>query len=196
MYRGICRTQPNRCLSSCRHVTLASASPCVAIGDHLCCNSGASLVPCVCRTVNLCRTISPAASPALEGQAVHWESASQRRRVRLISQHLESPNGTSYIHRYTLIQVFSKFGKISKMDYLFHKTGPLKGKPRGYAFVEYVNHAVCPFPLSVVPRTGAYPPGFSSPPADVPDPTLVRRGIARSPGARSVSDEPHLPFAC
>ncbi|KAG8882700.1 hypothetical protein FRB97_007840 [Tulasnella sp. 331] len=28
-------------------------------------------------------------------------------------------------------------GKISKLDFLFHKTGPQKGKPRGYAFVEY-----------------------------------------------------------
>lgn len=33
--------------------------------------------------------------------------------------------------------MFSKFGKISKLDYLFYKTGPLKGKPRGYAFVEF-----------------------------------------------------------
>ena len=30
------------------------------------------------------------------------------------------------------------------MDYLFHKTGPLKGKPRGYAFVEYTNKEVSP----------------------------------------------------
>jgi RNA recognition motif-containing protein len=44
--------------------------------------------------------------------------------------------------RYSLIQVFSKFGKISKLDYLFHKTGPAKGKPRGYAFVEYATHEV------------------------------------------------------
>ncbi|KAL1941609.1 hypothetical protein VTO73DRAFT_7048 [Trametes versicolor] len=28
---------------------------------------------------------------------------------------------------------------VSKLDYLFHKAGPLKGKPRGYAFVEYSN---------------------------------------------------------
>ncbi|KAG7566861.1 hypothetical protein FFLO_01362 [Filobasidium floriforme] len=43
------------------------------------------------------------------------------------------------VDEYTLIQVFSKCGKVAKMDYLFHKTGPLKGKPRGYAFVEYTN---------------------------------------------------------
>jgi hypothetical protein len=44
--------------------------------------------------------------------------------------------------RYSLIQIFSKFGKVSKLDFLFHKTGPLKGKPRGYAFVQYANQEV------------------------------------------------------
>ncbi|RYZ85317.1 MAG: hypothetical protein EOP06_16495 [Proteobacteria bacterium] len=48
----------------------------------------------------------------------------------------------SFLARYTLIQVFSKAGKIAKLDYLFHKTGPLRGKPRGYAFVEYTNKEV------------------------------------------------------
>ena len=49
----------------------------------------------------------------------------------------------SLLHsRYTLLQIFSKFGKIAKLDFLFHKAGPLKGKPRGYAFVEYSNKEV------------------------------------------------------
>jgi len=39
--------------------------------------------------------------------------------------------------RYSLLQVFSKFGKVTKLDFLFHKAGALKGKPRGYAFIEY-----------------------------------------------------------
>ncbi|KZT19343.1 RNA-binding domain-containing protein, partial [Neolentinus lepideus HHB14362 ss-1] len=43
------------------------------------------------------------------------------------------------VDEHTLIKVFSKFGKISKLDYLFHKTGLLKGKPRGYVFIEYAN---------------------------------------------------------
>ncbi|KAK0569071.1 hypothetical protein OC861_001313 [Tilletia horrida] len=38
---------------------------------------------------------------------------------------------------YTLIQVYSKHGKVAKLDFLFHKSGPQKGKPRGFAFVEY-----------------------------------------------------------
>lgn len=39
--------------------------------------------------------------------------------------------------RYSLLQIFSKFGKVTKLDFLFHKSGALKGKPRGYAFIEY-----------------------------------------------------------
>ncbi|KDE08132.1 hypothetical protein MVLG_01613 [Microbotryum lychnidis-dioicae p1A1 Lamole] len=38
---------------------------------------------------------------------------------------------------YTLMQLCSKHGKIQQLDYLFHKSGPLRGKPRGYAFVEF-----------------------------------------------------------
>lgn len=47
------------------------------------------------------------------------------------------------VDEYSLIQVFSKHGKIAKMDYLFHKAGPQKGKPRGYAFVEYASKEPC-----------------------------------------------------
>lgn len=41
------------------------------------------------------------------------------------------------VDEYTLLQVFSKYGKIAKLDFLFHKAGPMRGKPRGYAFVEF-----------------------------------------------------------
>ncbi|ORX40583.1 hypothetical protein BD324DRAFT_611401 [Kockovaella imperatae] len=43
------------------------------------------------------------------------------------------------VDEYTLIQVFSKYGKITKLDFMFHKSGVLKGKPRGYAFLEFSN---------------------------------------------------------
>lgn len=46
------------------------------------------------------------------------------------------------VDEYTLIQVFQKYGKITKLDFMFHKTGVLKGKPRGYAFVEFSNKDV------------------------------------------------------
>lgn len=47
--------------------------------------------------------------------------------------------------RYALLQVFTKFGKVSKLDFLFHKAGPNKGKPRGYAFLEYLHEGVSHF---------------------------------------------------
>lgn len=67
---------------------------------------------------------------------------------------------SSCLCRYTLLQVFSKFGKIAKLDFLFHKSGPMKGKPRGYAFVEYSNKDVRPF-CHLLLQTLAHP-GFLS----------------------------------
>ncbi|KAI8461737.1 hypothetical protein BY996DRAFT_4549417, partial [Phakopsora pachyrhizi] len=40
------------------------------------------------------------------------------------------------VDEFSLVALFSKFGKISKLDFLFHKSGALRGKPRGYAFIE------------------------------------------------------------
>lgn len=41
------------------------------------------------------------------------------------------------IDEYLLLKLFKSFGKITKLDHVRHKTGPLRGKPRGFAFVEY-----------------------------------------------------------
>ncbi|KAI1798313.1 hypothetical protein LXA43DRAFT_979776 [Ganoderma leucocontextum] len=57
----------------------------------------------------------------------------------LLKDRLYVGNLHSSVDEYTLLKAFSKFGKVSKLDYLFHKSGPLKGKPRGYAFVEFSN---------------------------------------------------------
>lgn len=46
------------------------------------------------------------------------------------------------VDEYTLIQVFSKYGPLAKLDLLYHKAGPQKGQPRGYAFVEFLEPAV------------------------------------------------------
>ena len=46
--------------------------------------------------------------------------------------------------------MFSKFGHVNKLDFLFHKAGPLKGKPRGYAFIEYASDDVRVFPRSAI----------------------------------------------
>ncbi|KAM5531147.1 hypothetical protein V8D89_015168 [Ganoderma adspersum] len=73
-------------------------------------------------------TAQPASSPS---------SAAQVR--PLLKDRLYVGNLHPSVDEYTLLQAFSKFGKISKLDYLFHKSGPLRGKPRGYAFVEFSN---------------------------------------------------------
>ncbi|KAG5652316.1 hypothetical protein H0H81_005428 [Sphagnurus paluster] len=56
---------------------------------------------------------------------------------QLLTDRLYVGNLHPTVDEYTLLQVFSKFGKVTKLDFLFHKAGALKGKPRGYAFVEY-----------------------------------------------------------
>lgn len=39
--------------------------------------------------------------------------------------------------RYMVVSVFSKHGKIVKYEYLWNKTGPRRGLPRGCCFIEY-----------------------------------------------------------
>lgn len=51
-------------------------------------------------------------------------------------------NLSQTVDEYTLLQVFGKYGKITRLDVMYHKTGPQKGKPRGYAFVEFSNKDV------------------------------------------------------
>ncbi|KAK4048125.1 hypothetical protein OIV83_004995 [Microbotryomycetes sp. JL201] len=55
----------------------------------------------------------------------------------LTSTRLYIGNLSPSVDEYSLMQLCSRHGKITKLDFLFHKTGPLKGKPRGYAFVEF-----------------------------------------------------------
>lgn len=61
-------------------------------------------------------------------------------------------------NRSGLLKIFSKCGKVSRLDYLFHKSGPAKGKPRGYAFVEFSDPKVCP---SFRPHLAMYIPEHS-----------------------------------
>ncbi|CAG8606471.1 14513_t:CDS:2 [Ambispora leptoticha] len=41
------------------------------------------------------------------------------------------------IDEYTVVKLFEPYGKITHLDYLFHKSGPRRGQPRGYCFLEY-----------------------------------------------------------
>ncbi|XP_014662260.1 PREDICTED: probable RNA-binding protein 18 [Priapulus caudatus] len=37
-----------------------------------------------------------------------------------------------------MIKILQKYGKIKRFDFLYHKAGPLSGKPRGYSFVSFI----------------------------------------------------------
>ena len=36
-----------------------------------------------------------------------------------------------------VLKLFSPFGKVTKLDFMFHWSGPKKGTPRGYCFLEF-----------------------------------------------------------
>ncbi|KAF8342954.1 uncharacterized protein EI90DRAFT_2902863 [Cantharellus anzutake] len=74
----------------------------------------------------------PHPSPAPEPEASATSSTLTLRDDRLYVGNLHPS-----VNEYALLQVFSKCGKVTRLDYLFHKSGPQKGKPRGYAFLEY-----------------------------------------------------------
>ncbi|KAI5620077.1 putative RNA-binding protein 18 [Silurus asotus] len=39
--------------------------------------------------------------------------------------------------KYHLVKLLEKFGKVKQFDFLFHKSGPMEGQPRGYCFVNF-----------------------------------------------------------
>ena len=41
------------------------------------------------------------------------------------------------VNWYQLLKILQKCGQIEKFDMIFHKSGPLAGQARGYAFVTY-----------------------------------------------------------
>lgn len=43
------------------------------------------------------------------------------------------------ITEFTLLKLLQKYGKIEQFDFLFHKSGPNQGKPRGYCFASFEN---------------------------------------------------------
>ncbi|CAO3680879.1 unnamed protein product [Rhizopus microsporus] len=46
-------------------------------------------------------------------------------------------NLADVIDEYTILKLFEPFGKITYIDSLVHRTGPKKGQPKGYCFLEY-----------------------------------------------------------
>jgi len=44
------------------------------------------------------------------------------------------------ITEFHLLKLFKPFGDVVQFDFLFHKGGPMKGEPRGYAFIAFETH--------------------------------------------------------
>jgi len=43
------------------------------------------------------------------------------------------------VTEYHLIQLYQTFGKIDRLQFMWHHVGEQKGQPRGYAFIEFTN---------------------------------------------------------
>ncbi|TWW65983.1 RNA-binding protein 18 [Takifugu flavidus] len=50
--------------------------------------------------------------------------------------HLTLPSAV-FFTRFHLVKLLEKFGHVKQFDFLFHKSGPLEGQPRGYCFVNF-----------------------------------------------------------
>ncbi|KAF5339603.1 hypothetical protein D9611_011436 [Ephemerocybe angulata] len=96
--------------------------------------------------------------PAPNTQLVpeRYEPVEQPKKV-LSTDRLYIGNLHPTVDEYAVLRAFSKFGKVTKLDFLFHKSGPLKGKPRGYAFIEYSRDEV-----SIIHPSQPGPPFSSS----------------------------------
>nr|XP_022323592.1 probable RNA-binding protein 18 [Crassostrea virginica] len=48
-------------------------------------------------------------------------------------------NLDSRLTEFSILKILQKFGSLKKFDFLYHKSGPDMGKPRGYCFASYEN---------------------------------------------------------
>ncbi|XP_067868663.1 probable RNA-binding protein 18 isoform X2 [Heterodontus francisci] len=94
----------------------------------------------------------------LENASILSESSSQE------GHRLWIGNLDSRLTEYNLLKLLQKFGKVKQFDFLFHKSGPLEGQPRGYCFVnfetkerydQYKNDKI--LPISLEPSSSTEP---------------------------------------
>lgn len=62
--------------------------------------------------------------------------------------------------RYHLVKLLEKFGNVKQFDFLFHKSGPLEGQPRGYCFVNFNTREVRALPCHC-PATALHCPALA-----------------------------------
>lgn len=65
-------------------------------------------------------------------EALPWSHLARQAR----RGHLTLPSAVSFA-RFHLVKLLEKFGHVKQFDFLFHKSGPLEGQPRGYCFVNF-----------------------------------------------------------
>ncbi|XP_010875979.1 probable RNA-binding protein 18 isoform X1 [Esox lucius] len=76
-------------------------------------------------------TIAKLAVETVENASIISESSSHE------GHRLWIGNIDPKITEYHLVKLLEKFGKVRQFDFLFHKSGPMEGQPRGYCFVNF-----------------------------------------------------------
>jgi RNA recognition motif-containing protein len=69
------------------------------------------------------------------------KAGTQNKRVFVGNLHCSTTEGD-------LIKVFSKFGTVTDVNYMWHKFGPLRGKPKGFAFLGMSSAAEADFVIA------------------------------------------------
>ncbi|KXS13582.1 RNA-binding domain-containing protein [Gonapodya prolifera JEL478] len=68
------------------------------------------------------------------------ERKAERRAPTILDKRLYIGNIDSSVAEYHIIKLFQPFGKITRIDYMWHKYGPHRGQPKGFCFLEYETH--------------------------------------------------------
>ncbi|PWN34984.1 uncharacterized protein FA14DRAFT_160350 [Meira miltonrushii] len=105
-------------------------------------------------------------------------------------------NLTSSVSEHDLLTAFRPYGTLKNLDLVFHKNGPQKGQPKGYAFVEYAEAnqaAKAKASLDGKPLRGREMHiGFASINSSADHTRLYRGGMQKRSGGRH-AEEPSKP---
>ncbi|KAG0224702.1 hypothetical protein BGW42_004942 [Actinomortierella wolfii] len=80
---------------------------------------------------------NPLSYPKKASDAVQQSSQPASSTQRKDDKRIYIGNLDPAIDEYTVVKLFSPYGKIANLDFMFHWHGPKKGTPRGYCFLEY-----------------------------------------------------------
>ncbi|KAG0270694.1 hypothetical protein DFQ27_000045 [Actinomortierella ambigua] len=80
---------------------------------------------------------NPLFYPKKPTEALHQGSQSATSASRKDDKRIYIGNLDPAIDEYTVVKLFTPYGRIANLDFMFHWHGPKKGTPRGYCFLEY-----------------------------------------------------------